>query len=742
MRKVITSLLFICFFVFCNAQIDFNNFTTVQSKGDIPSDFTTETFQKINQNLQNKRTEVGNQIDQRKFQVQTNYPIDNILHSGLVVFGDEISVFVSKTADQLLKNNLELRNKLRFYTIKSTISNAFSTDQGIIFVTTGLISQLSSEAQLAYILAHEISHYTEHHVVDAFVWKKDQKFDREFINKMNVYSKDKEFEADRLAINLYQEAGYSKEEILTTFDLLLYSHLPFDEVNISLDYFQSDLMYLPPHLFPTEEFPIKVDENEDDENSSHPNNKKRKTAVFEKISELNTSWGSTLFFQMEKDFYFVRNIARFEAVRGFILNAEYGSAIYAIYLLEKEFPTSLYLKKMKAQAWLGIYQYSKSNDIHSVIKTKSEFEGYSAKVHYLIDELDKKELTTFCIRNIYDLYKSNQADIEISAIYKFLIKELSGDELFAIKNYSSMTYKKALELSLLPEDTVSSKVFEEVSKYSKIKSKLSSDNLSKTVDSTNFYLYGISDVIKDSLFLSLLGENRKLMDLEKNAKERYNNLSAKEQKKFQKKNQYEQFKLGISEIIIVEPKVISYSKSGVDNVKSELLEENFSDAISESAQSANIIAHQIDNRTIKTNGTVCFNERNVLISSLIQVGENTGIHSFPVDFTLLKELSKTYNTSKAMYTVVDHTFDPDIKWRYVFVSLYLAPTAPFFIPVYVPSKIMTGNKTNLTVIMLDIETGSVLTGNSFHYNDPISKHTLGARLYTIFKHLNSSTNRL
>ncbi len=100
-----------------------------------------------------------------------HYGIDKILQSGLVIYGDDISNYVTKVANKLLKKEPKLRKELRFYTIKSNVTNAFSTDQGIIVVTSGLISQITSEAHLAYILAHEIAHYTEKHVVEGFEYR-------------------------------------------------------------------------------------------------------------------------------------------------------------------------------------------------------------------------------------------------------------------------------------------------------------------------------------------------------------------------------------------------------------------------------------------------------------------------------------------------------------------------------------------------------------------------------------------
>jgi len=115
------------------AQIDFNNYTTLQAKGDIPEDFKEYTYTKIANDVKDQKS--GLTLAQRSVFIEgTRYSIDKILHSGYVVYGDEISEYVTEIANKLLANNPELLAKLRFYTIKSNSTNAFSTDQGIVFV--------------------------------------------------------------------------------------------------------------------------------------------------------------------------------------------------------------------------------------------------------------------------------------------------------------------------------------------------------------------------------------------------------------------------------------------------------------------------------------------------------------------------------------------------------------------------------------------------------------------------------
>ena len=195
MYKKIIGFLAIIFSIFFPstifAQQDFNNFQTFVSVGAIPKDFSSLTYMKIDEDLKEQKGDLS-KAKERIFLQGIHYGIDEILHSGMVCYGDEVSHYIENVIDKLLADDPFLRSKLRFYTIKSTESNAFSTDQGIVFVTTGLISQLTNEAQLALVLAHEISHYTEKHVVASFEYKIENRASGRNIRDLSIYSKDHE----------------------------------------------------------------------------------------------------------------------------------------------------------------------------------------------------------------------------------------------------------------------------------------------------------------------------------------------------------------------------------------------------------------------------------------------------------------------------------------------------------------------------------------------------------------------
>ncbi|MFT5917250.1 MAG: putative Zn-dependent protease [Bacteroidia bacterium] len=214
LKAKLTVLLTVFSCVFLYAQ-DWNNYQPIQSEGQIPKEFLSSSTEKFISKVESISSEKKRR-EQRKeeqFYLQSTFNIDQLLLSGNVLFNDPISIYVNKVADELLKNNAGLRKKLKFYVVKSPISNAFATERGAIFINMGLLARLENEAQLAFILSHEITHYTKDHVLKRYINNRDMTDKRSknykqykkssgyevLLAKYN-YSKKNEKEADRVGL--------------------------------------------------------------------------------------------------------------------------------------------------------------------------------------------------------------------------------------------------------------------------------------------------------------------------------------------------------------------------------------------------------------------------------------------------------------------------------------------------------------------------------------------------------------
>ena len=77
----------------------------------------------------------------------------------------EINDYLNQIGYRLAANSSEPGLGFEFFALNDSAINAFSLPGGFIGVNTGLIVISQSESELASVLAHEISHATQHHVI-------------------------------------------------------------------------------------------------------------------------------------------------------------------------------------------------------------------------------------------------------------------------------------------------------------------------------------------------------------------------------------------------------------------------------------------------------------------------------------------------------------------------------------------------------------------------------------------------
>ncbi|MGH1344843.1 MAG: M48 family metalloprotease [Nannocystales bacterium] len=113
--------------------------------------------------------------------------------------------------------------------------NAFALPGGIVYITRGLVTHLNSEAELAAVLSHEIAHVTALHGSIAIRdrergwrwggWANGEldlgqgAVDRDQL-RLLAHSRERELEADRLALRYLRRAGYPPEAMAGVISLL------------------------------------------------------------------------------------------------------------------------------------------------------------------------------------------------------------------------------------------------------------------------------------------------------------------------------------------------------------------------------------------------------------------------------------------------------------------------------------------------------------------------------------------
>ncbi|HTF02816.1 MAG TPA: M48 family metallopeptidase [Bacteroidia bacterium] len=563
---------------------NFDNYTPVNCSGEIPGIFLMSAQEKYKLDVKDEAQNSKNKyVGKAKgdFLFQSNYFIDMLLQSGKVLFGDSISNYVNTVADRVLINEPDLRAKLTFYTLRSEEPNAFSTDQGLIFVTVGLIAQLENEAQLAFILSHEIAHFEKRHTLEIYMAEQDMQrrtYDvDEKIRDFSNHEKESEFEADSLGLARLSRTGYDCAEAMGAMFVMQFSHLPMEDYDFESRAFERPMMIFPSSLFLDKIKPITLDnDSEDDSYSSHPNISRRRARLEEQYEDLSVC-GTEKFAGTEAQFYMIREICRYEVVRLEIIARNYPRAVYNATFLQKAHPNSLYLKRAIAKSLYCMAKYENLSRLNDGMDNYNKVEGKAQQCYFLFQKMNDEQVTAVALRTLYDL-----SLIDSSVIIKAMLTDLGTDAVY----YHNMTleemqktvniYKEALADTVKPDTIPKVVAVEEkkdstpvntgyVSKYDKLRTEKKKKDKQevtekKTVEKSRFHMLAFGDIIEDKQVIAFFRQCEDLSEIrtrEKEVKEgKYKGMSSYEERKAKQKEDKKDLApkaLGIDTLLVVDP---------------------------------------------------------------------------------------------------------------------------------------------------------------------------------------------
>ncbi len=164
--------------------------------------------------------------------------------TGLVYQDEKLEAYLNDIVAKLQPQSAPADLAIRVKVIKDAYLNAFAYPNGMIYIHTGLLARMDNEAQLAAVLAHEITHITRRHALRAFRHFKDRQsflihvrqalMANKGLQKLagnlgftgslaavNGYARELEAEADRVGIELMTRAGYNPKDALSLFDHMI-----------------------------------------------------------------------------------------------------------------------------------------------------------------------------------------------------------------------------------------------------------------------------------------------------------------------------------------------------------------------------------------------------------------------------------------------------------------------------------------------------------------------------------------
>lgn len=472
MRKLIPTLLLLLPFV-----VSSQTTSSLKPEGPLPELYRCPSHITVDREIA-RRNASGNPVpeNEEQFMREMMYYSQQRMISGFVLFNDSLSDYVGRVGAEVLKNDTATLHKLNFYVYKSAAPNAYTSASGTILITVGLLAQLENEAQLAYILCHEITHYRREHMLKGYITREELRNNEDapyYLRQSSYvsYNQEQEFEADRLGLELFLQSSYAKKEAIRSFDVLEYSNLPFDDMPFDTLFFNQDYMKIPVGYYRKDVDPIYSDDNYDDKNSTHPNVRKRRMAVMTIMDTVKNKDGS-LYVVSKDDFMRARESSRYELCRLYLEERSYIDAIYGAYMLLKRHPNDIYLRTVIGRSLYNLAAYSQSGSSGTYygeyswlfgsggyrgrysslkrsgnyrIPNDENFPGQQQQLYHLFRKIEADELTALALSYNWRIYKANTSDSLQKHICDDLISMLVNQQNLHLSYFSTITPDQARE---------------------------------------------------------------------------------------------------------------------------------------------------------------------------------------------------------------------------------------------------------------------------------------------------------
>ncbi|MCW3082774.1 MAG: hypothetical protein JWP12_140 [Bacteroidetes bacterium] len=616
------------------------DYSPLKSTGSIPENFTLSTKKKIDVDVkQIKAPGYKENKLQQDYAVRTNYEIDKQLHGGNILLNEELSTYVNNVVDKLLKSDPELRSKLKIYVTKVPEMNAYCMGKGYLFVNAGLLAKMENEAQLAYVLAHEISHFVKMHNFNTYAefkkidkdYKK-QTFEDRQIQKF-TFSKENESEADTYGFELFKKSDYSPAEALASFDALKHYDLPFENIPFDTTFFNDSNFKIPSVYFLTKLQPVNEDEAVDDSKSTHPNIQRRKeniAALLEGYLQNDAAGqqGKKKFLVSENEFFKARDVARFEECRLFLIERSYLYSIFSAYILLKKYPENVYLQKVISKSLFAMALYKdgdlKYNDDsyrQGPIPDFTKTEGYSQQLNFMLDRLPQKEMVIMSLKYVWKNHQKNPDDPSFLAISDSLLKILTKKFNSGISEYSD----KAPAADDAAKPT-------EYYKYAFVDYLQNDAGFKKTFTEYSAGMSATPAIALKAFTIPKKGEKKE----NKDAADKKTALS-----------------LGISKIIIVDPFYIRYDESLSETSTYEATDrrqDNLVTSLKDNARISKIAIEMIDPGSFTSDKIALYNDFSVFNDWFNERMEGGEMQSCPVfNSEEIPELIKKYGTKYILW---------------------------------------------------------------------------------------------
>ena len=318
--------------------------------------------------------------------------------AGLLMEGDTITDYLMHIVNRVQSANPELAAvKFKVFTWRTDEPNASNWGQGMLFVNLDIVGKFDTEAEMAFILCHEMGHNMRKHVLtrikktaemlyDPAFQKEIQRLKKMEYNSMNAskavfgkfiaryteHSRENEVEADSLGLLFFCKAGYGADIAIRTIQKLDSIDRPVITSPIAYKkYFDfKEQAFKPSWLEPEDKGGFWVGNLNTltlpDSLKTHPDCSLRAISLQRITKQFGFAGTGVNKGNVGKDS--VHFIARFEMIEFLLSDRQFGFALYNALQLSTVFPNNRYLKCATANCLYEIYVAQTKHQFSQVVE--------------------------------------------------------------------------------------------------------------------------------------------------------------------------------------------------------------------------------------------------------------------------------------------------------------------------------------------------------------------------------------
>ncbi len=413
------------------------------------------------------------------------------ISEGDFLFGSQEEVYVRKIVNDILKANPSIRQDISVFVSRSRQPNAFNLGDGTIVVNLGLLSHIENEAQLAFILCHEMAHQYKLHVNRNLESKARKYMDKDFqrqlkrtlkqeyqvkkkledlllpgiVNDMR-YSREDESEADSIGLIFLSKTGYDVQEALSTMDMLdhvdeeiwkdslnLLTFFTFPSVPSRSDWFY----YQGASSLGKFEY---VKDSLEDSLKTHPDCMLRKSSLESQIKRAGYKSGKS-YVQAEDAYKLMKMNTEGEIIQSTFNDGNFGRTMYLSLRMLEKYPKNVYPRAMesKCMAIFSDLQKKRKVGIYFSLPSDEHSDNYNRFLSFLMELRigESAEMSYLMVRPInQELLKYDEylAALTLSSYVKNEKEEFSNFKAQYLKDFEKGNTKELIEtLSIVEPST-------------------------------------------------------------------------------------------------------------------------------------------------------------------------------------------------------------------------------------------------------------------------------------------------